>query len=155
VTDASQPIRADPSTYYLRFKHGRSTTLIFADPTTPIREALLELLSALQEIHPDGLPITNSTLTLPIPDKADDVRIALPNDEYDPAQGYTEVEWQGSEQDEKGKGKVLASSWTGMDIPDNAMLAYVFRGTSEDGESPSWNIEVPSYDDEEEMEGIE
>ncbi|KFY48722.1 hypothetical protein V496_10236, partial [Pseudogymnoascus sp. VKM F-4515 (FW-2607)] len=54
-------ITTDPPSTYLRLKHARTTILLLTSPTTPLSVLVSELLTALRERYPDGLPSLSTT----------------------------------------------------------------------------------------------
>ncbi|OBT49639.1 hypothetical protein VE04_10143, partial [Pseudogymnoascus sp. 24MN13] len=55
------PKKPTPPSTYLRLKHARTTILLLASPITPVSTLVADLLSALQERYPHGLPILTTT----------------------------------------------------------------------------------------------
>ncbi|KFY76336.1 hypothetical protein V499_03979, partial [Pseudogymnoascus sp. VKM F-103] len=125
------PKKPTPPSTYLRLKHARTTILLLASPITPLSTLVADLLSALQERYPHGLPILTTTTrrdpvtsraagvsstsdaedededgegndemevvvveTLtPLPESVEEIELAVPNDAYDPAAGWREIDW--------------------------------------------------------------
>ncbi|OBT72160.1 hypothetical protein VF21_08769 [Pseudogymnoascus sp. 05NY08] len=144
-------ITIDHATTYLRLKHARTTILLLTTPLRPLSALVSELLSALRERFPDGLPslttsggdddddedmeITVEETLTPLPDSAKDLELAVPNDPYDPAAGWREIDWAG----EEGEGGMK-----GCGVGEGGVVAFRVRG------EVGWGVEWPRYDEEEE-----
>ncbi|OBT43406.1 hypothetical protein VE00_05711 [Pseudogymnoascus sp. WSF 3629] len=161
-------ITTDPPSTYLRLKHARTTILLLTTPLRPLSALVSELLSALRERYPDGLPslsaspaagtspgsndgddddddddemeiLIQETLT-PLPKSTKEIELAVQNDPYDPAAGWREIEWDG----EEGEGGMK-----GCGVGEGGVVAFRVKG------EVGWGVEWPKYDEEEEMEEME
>jgi len=99
----------------LRFKHGKQTILLFAQPLTPFTSLKEELLVVLRERYPKGLDTKSDGGRSPvkIPDTIKDVRLGVPKDQFDWTKGWTELDT-----DESPKS---------LGVKDGGMLAFVFE----------------------------
>ncbi|OBT87444.1 hypothetical protein VE02_04677 [Pseudogymnoascus sp. 03VT05] len=147
-------ITIDHATTYLRLKHARTTILLLTTPLRPLSALVSELLSALRERFPDGLPslttsggddededmeITVEETLTPLPDSSKDLELAVPNDPYDTTAGWREIDWAG----EEGEGGMK-----GAGVMEGGVVAFRVKG------EVGWGVEWPRYDEEEE-EGME
>ena len=158
-----QPIdnEGSPTNWTLRFKHGRLTILLFTEALTPLSTLKSELLDALHERYPSGLPNpahgAKKQLGLdeyiPIPDDIKDVALAVPVDNHDISKGWKALDGT-SGKDAMG----LKASPKSVGVKDGGVLAFRFRGEDEGGEEEEEDeeedaerqeflVEWPSYDE--------
>jgi hypothetical protein len=157
-----------PTDWTLRFKHGRLTILLLADPLTPFPTLKDSLLSILRERYPKGLPRSSlpglpPSSYIPIPTSPQDVALAILVDPKDNGKGWMALKADGTDGPDGGKGKGRASM---IDCPrsrglkDRDCVAFRFRSEDEDAEnresaaggdgsmeSEKWVVEWPSFDD--------
>lgn len=157
--DPPQPIENEGSStnWTLRFKHGRITVLLLTEALTPLSILKIELLDALRERYPAGLPNPTQSAKnqygfneyIPIPDNAEDVVLAVPLDVYDVEKGWRQLSGAGN--DALG----LKASPKSVGVKDGGVLAFRFRGEDEgDGddeegeeETGEFVVKWPSYDE--------
>lgn len=150
-THPTQPPPTDPSTTYLRFKHGHTTIFLFATPLQPFAALVADLLSALSTRYPSGLPpaalISSSASALPIPTSPSAVRLGALIDPFAPALGWRELDWAAAGADK--------SCMKAFGLAENDVVAFAFRGEGEAGGEDAqlpFVVEFPVYDEEEEEE---
>jgi ribosomal protein L12E/L44/L45/RPP1/RPP2 len=151
-----QPIdnEGSPTNWTLRFKHGRLTILLFTEALTPLSTLKTELLDALRERYPSGLPnpAHGAKIQLgldeyiPIPDDIKDVALAVPVDNHDISKGWKALDGT------SGKDAIgLKASPKSVGVKDGGVLAFRFRGEDEGGEDEE--EEEGGEEEEEEEEG--
>ncbi|KAF4624645.1 hypothetical protein G7Y89_g13525 [Cudoniella acicularis] len=122
------------SAYTLRFKHGKHTILLFADPLTPFSEIKYDLLTVLREQYPDGLPRSDSDTPLKIPESILDVILGVPNDPYDNTKGWSELDTT--------PGGGITESPKSLGVKDGGVIAFVFVDNEGDPDAtPEFNVE--------------
>lgn len=122
----------------LRFKHGKHTILLFAEPLTPISTIKTELLTTLKERYPDGLPTSTADAPLPIPDSINEVLLGVPIDVYEPSKGWVEMGTVGSTKD----------CPKSLGLKDNSVIAFAFIEGDEGEEKVQFHVEWSSYEDQ-------
>jgi len=125
----------DSSALTLRFKHGRHTILLFAEPLTTISELRDELLTTLRERYPKGLPLDSPSVAK-LPSAVREIRLGIPKDQYDPSKGWTELETD----------EILAGTPKSLGLKDGCMVAFVFEKALEDGETV-FNVSFAALDE--------
>ncbi|KAH8679745.1 hypothetical protein BGZ60DRAFT_236456 [Tricladium varicosporioides] len=125
----------------LRFKHGKQTILIFADPLDTFETITSELLEALHERYPEGLPTDDPGTFLEIPSDFNQVVLAGPNDPYDNSQGWKTLVRDEGNVDEN----LMDESPRSMSIKDGGMIAFAFKakGTT----IPEFRVEFSNVDE--------
>ncbi|TVY18344.1 hypothetical protein LARI1_G004440 [Lachnellula arida] len=113
----------DQSTFTLRFKHGKHTVLLFADPNTPFPTLISELLKTLHERYPEGLPTSNSRNPVAIPHDILEVTLGVPVDVHDVSKGWTELDI--------GTRGGLKETPLSLGLNDGGMVAFAFDGDEE------------------------
>lgn len=125
----------------LRFKHGKHTILIFADPLDTFETITSELLKVLHERYPEGLPTDEPETSLEIPDDFRKVVLAGPNDPYDNSQG-----WKKLVKDEKNVDEnMMDESPRSLSIKDGGMIAFAFK--AEGGARAEFKVEFSNVDE--------
>jgi len=110
----------------LRFKHGRHTILLFAQPLTPFSSIKSDLLAVLRERYPSGIQgPPPSTDLVPIPDSILDVILGVPVDQYDMSKGWTELDTTA--------GGEIRESPKSLGVKDGSAIAFAFV-TGDDAE---------------------
>ena len=101
----------NPQTWILRFKQNRTTILLHLDPLQSLALVKQQLLTAIQETHPDG------TLNgIPIPDLPSEIQLGRPRNINDLTAGFELIESNDTstngalDGDVSGKGKGKASA---------------------------------------------
>jgi hypothetical protein len=126
-------MESDPTHWTIRFKNGRITILLLLAPLTPLATLKTTLLDTLRERYPSGLPPTLATpKTQAIPEDADDLLLASPNNELELAEG-----WEAVGGDKKDCPRAMG--WR-----DGGVVAFGFRDTVE---ANGWDVEIPTYED--------
>lgn len=147
-----------PSHLTLLLKHARSTTVLSAVPDTPLstlKQQLLQVLSARNISHLPG------TLT-PLPSSPSDLELGVLIDKHEPQKGWVSTESMSalaSSKNSKKKVKGAVETVGDLELKDGGWIAYRIRGPPIGGddedeeieavEDPGWNVEIPSFDDEE------
>ncbi|RDL32951.1 Uncharacterized protein BP5553_08390 [Venustampulla echinocandica] len=116
----------------LRFKHGKHTILLCAEPLTPLSQIKTDLLEALREVYPNGLPRSDSPAPEKIPESIQDVALGALVDAYDPSRGWTELD------NTPGGGN--KESPKSLGLKDGGMVAFTFVN-SDDVETPEFHVE--------------
>jgi hypothetical protein len=149
-----------PLTWTLRFKHGKTTVLLYVDPLHTFSTIKSHLYTALQET---GLQSPDTKQEIPLPDSPSDIQLGVPVNPSEPHRGFQLGEWEypaldedGGEVDGKGKGKMKGKGKKdnaapgnvkdcpkGAGLKDGAVLAFRWRG---DG---------TEWEDEEGDDGVE
>lgn len=112
---------------------------MFVDPLAPFSKITDELLFILRERYPQGLSASRSlSTTMTVPPRDQQVRVAYavlrtPND---PSQGWKDLHITG---DEKPVDK---------NIKNNSVLAFVLQDPQQEEESPNFEVEWPSLDED-------
>lgn len=112
---------------------------MFVDPLAPFSKITDELLYVLRERYPDGLHASRDSPTVvPVPAEGQPVHVAYAvlKTPSDPTQGWRNLRITG---DEKPVDK---------NIKNNAVVAFVLQAPDEIDESPVFDVEFPSLDDE-------
>lgn len=112
---------------------------MFVNPLQPFSKITDELLSILRERYPDGLHASrDSPVTTPVPAEDQQVHVsyAVLKTPSDPSQGWRNLCITG---DEKPVDK---------NIKNNSVVAFVLQGPADADDSPTFNVEFPSPDDE-------
>ena len=148
----------------LLFKHGRSTTLLSLLPSQNFHEAKSLLLAALQSRDLTEYPDTH----IPLPSSPNDIDLAILVDRRDISKGWTQVEKatvvpaKGAKKSTAQKSSELATTFGDLALKDGDILAYRPHESSEDededllnetGKASTWNVILPSYDEEDEADG--
>lgn len=126
----------------LRLKYGKHTIFLFVDPLQPFSRITDELLYVLRERYPDGLHASrDSPTTVPIPAEGQQVHVAYAvlKTPSDPSQGWKNLRITG---DEKPVDK---------NIKNNGVIAFVLQSPEDVDENPTFDVEFPSPDDDNEM----
>ncbi|KAK8198626.1 hypothetical protein M8818_006493 [Zalaria obscura] len=173
------PIKPTPLTWTLRFKHHRTTVLLYVERTQTFTSIKTDLLHALKETNDDGL--LNG---MKIPDSPDNVLLAKPLDHNNLEAGWQslddDLEEDLFEEDAKSKGKAAKNAPKGKDGPkdcpagaglrDGGAVAFKFKGQAEeaqpadgqdeglglaDEEQKEWDVVIPKYEDVYGMEDLE
>jgi len=110
----------DQSTFTLRFKHGKHTIFLFAEPNTPFPSIISELLKTLHERYPNGLPVSTSPGSFKIPDDVLEVTLGVPADQHDISKGWTELD--------TGAQGGLKETPRSLGLKDGGMVAFAFDG---------------------------
>lgn len=148
-----------PSHITLLLKHGRSTTVLSALPDTPLstlKQQLLDVLSARNISHLPGSPT-------PLPSSPSDLELGVLIDKHEPQKGWVlteSISALSSSKNSKKKVKGAVETVGDLEIKDGGWIAYRIRGPpiggeDDDGEEIEafedlgWNVEIPSFDDEE------
>jgi len=124
--------------YTLRFKHGKTTILLFIEPLTPFPAILKKLLATLHERYPEGLPSSNSPLPLTIPKSGIDVVLGVPKDTYDLEKGWDELALSAAGLKETPKS---------LGIKDGAMLAFAFADEECWAEKGEFDVQFSNVDE--------
>lgn len=125
----------------LRFKHGPVTTFLFVDRSATFSDIGNQLLDALRERYPRGLPKAAMLPdTTPVPAAGEEARVvfAVPRNPRDLAAG-----WKALNTD---NGETPAS----LRMRENSALAFVIQAGDEIGEAASFHVEIPTFEEEEE-----
>ncbi|KAI9742882.1 MAG: hypothetical protein M1818_003611 [Claussenomyces sp. TS43310] len=141
---------ADPSTWTLRFKHGRITILLYIEPLTPFATLKSDLLDTLRERYPLGLPApSNGSGTVPeiqphtqIPDSIEDIALGVPVDECDAGKGWQELVLMNG-------GTGIRDSPKSLGLKDRGMVAFRFKkGDEMEGAGESlFEVTLPTYEE--------
>ncbi|KAI0433847.1 hypothetical protein F5Y09DRAFT_297696 [Xylaria sp. FL1042] len=122
----------------IRFKHGKNTIFLFVDSMTTFSQVQEELLATLKERYPDGITISTKTLektTIELPIEASQIKFAVLKNKTDPTQGWKPLEFESDEHPvDKG-------------FHDN--MAVAFAIATDDADDVDFEVEFPSYDEEE------
>ncbi|KAI9648191.1 hypothetical protein NHQ30_002823 [Ciborinia camelliae] len=148
----------NPTHLTLLLKHTSHTVLLLVPSKQTFTEIIDTLLTVLRERYPDGLsampssssspPPRTSTTTLssttttltdakiPLPDSVQDIALAVPIDEYEPQNGWTELELG------------LGDSPASIGLKEGAILAFRFLKDGEDDTGlGEFEVRWPSYED--------
>jgi len=135
-----------PSNWTLRFKSGKITILLYAEPLSTITVLKTELLSTLRERYPKGLPNSQATGEhVPIPESPQKLHLAVPVDEYDQTKGWTALVTTGV--------AGLRESVKNLGLKDGGCVAFTFGpAEEEDTESDEiiareFSVQWPTYED--------
>lgn len=142
-------------TWTLKFKNGKSTTVLHVDPLQSFDSIKEELLLALRETHPDG-----EFNGRQIPDKLDDVLMARLTDLNDIDGGFTslvdddgnlitEIEPVNKKRKTDGGGfKLKDQCPTAAGLRDGCILAFKFREGTEPPleEDANWDVTMARID---------
>lgn len=122
----------------LRFKNGKYTIVLLAEPLTPFTSLKTELLATLRERYPAGLSFSTSTEPLPIPDSIHEVLLGVPVDTYEPSKGWVEIatDWN------------IKESPKSLGLKDGSMIAFTFIEGEEGEETAEFHVEFSSYEDQ-------
>ena len=154
------PTAASPTTFTLRFKNQKSTTIIHADPLQSFESLKVELIRALSETHPDG-KINGEA----IPSNASSILFARPNDIHKLDKGFTSVTDKAGDiitgneptgrQRKPGDSdiKIKNACPKAAGLKDGAIIAYKFMAEDDAEYDPildnNWDVVMPSYEDQE------
>jgi hypothetical protein len=122
----------------LRFKHGKHTILLLAEPLTPFSSLKTELLDTLRERYPSGLSSSTSPEPLPIPSSIHEVLLGIPVDSYEPSKGWVEITTDGG----------LKESPRSLGLKDGCMIAFTFIEGEQGDETVEFHVEFSSYEDQ-------
>lgn len=147
-----------PAHLTLLLKHGRSTTVLSALPDSPLstlKQQLLQVLSSRNITHLPGTPT-------PLPTAPEDLELGILIDKHEPHKGWVSTESLSSlniSKSSKKKTKGVVETVGDLELKDGGWIAYRIRGPPIGGddedeeieavEDPGWNVEIPSFDDEE------
>jgi hypothetical protein len=120
----------------LRFKHGKQTVLLFAEPLTPFATIKKELIEVLHERYPAGLPVTDSKPEK-IPDNIKEVALGVLIDVYETDKGWNEIAT-----DDSG----IKESPRSLGLKDGAAIAFAFTDGEED--NVEFKVEWSSYEEQ-------
>lgn len=147
-----------PSHLTLLLKHARSTTVLSALPDTSITILKYQLLQVLSARGIDHLPGTPT----PLPNTPDDLELGILIDKHEPQKGWVSTEGIGSlttSKSGKKKSRGAVETVGDLELKDGGWIAYRIRGPRiagndddeeiEAAEDQGWNVEIPSFDDEE------
>jgi len=135
-----------PSNWTLRFKSGKITILLYAEPLSTITVLKTELLSTLRERYPKGLPNSEGTGEhIPIPESLQELYLAVLVDEYDHSKGWADLITTGV--------GGLRESVKNLGLKDGGCVAFTF-GPAEEEEDGSdeiiareFTVQWPTYED--------
>ncbi|BCR85294.1 uncharacterized protein ACHE_20752S [Aspergillus chevalieri] len=159
----------DPLSWTLLFKKHKTTVLLMLLPQESITNTKTALLNALKA---RGLTEINGD---PLPEDASDIEFGVAVDKNDLEKGWTRLEVGGpdfaeEEESKKNAGKKASGSISlqGVDLRNGQSIAFRFKklvdgekAVKKDGEDididleledPGWDVVVPKFDDEEEVE---
>lgn len=132
----------------LRFKHSRVTVLLLVDPLTPISSLKIELLEALRERYPLGLPASPSSPSakrIPIPATPSEIKLALPIDNHDVSKGWKKLDLKRGSKVGKACPKILG-------IKDAGVLAFRFQEEAEKDDDTSADDDEDEYDEKDDRD---
>ncbi|KAJ9230728.1 hypothetical protein DTO271D3_6153 [Paecilomyces variotii] len=151
--------KPSPLSWTLLFRKHKTTVLLMLPPNETITSAKTELLKALNS---RGLKEINGD---PVPEDPSEIEFGVPVDKNELEKGWTRLDVEvpglaesGTKKKKRNGGEVTLQ---GADIKDGQSIAFRFRKPStEDAgkdqldldlelEDPSWDVIVPSLDDEE------
>lgn len=154
------PTPPAPTTFTLRFKNRKSTTVLHADPLQSFESLKEELLHALQQTHPDG-NADGQTL----PNSASHILLARPNDLNNLDKGFTSVVDKAGDiitgnenagrKPKTGEAplKLKEANPKAAGLKDGSVVAYKFATFQDEGYDPaldeSWDVALPSYEEQE------
>lgn len=122
----------------LRFKHGKHTVVLMAEPLTAFSTLKAKLLEILEERYPDGLPSSTSPAPLSIPTSVNEILLGVPIDTYEPSKGWVEITTDGGVKDTPKS----------LGLKDNCMIAFAFIEGDQGEEPVEFHVEFSSYDDQ-------
>ncbi|KAI1279340.1 hypothetical protein F5Y07DRAFT_358197 [Xylaria sp. FL0933] len=124
----------------IRFKLGKNTVFLFVDSMTTFSQVQEELLDTLKERYPDGIKVStkSSEKTIELPDEASQIKFAILKNKTDPTQGWKPL---GFESDDHPVDK---------GFEDNMVVAFAIA--ADDADDVDFEVEFPSYEEEEEAE---
>lgn len=146
-----QPSQApNPQHWTLRFKHHKTTVLLFVNQSQSFTSIKQELLDSLKST---GIADIGGNL---LPSNPEAIVFGVPIDTNDIDKGWVPLEIpEVSDTDTKGKGvkkgSVLNQSPLGAGLKDGTMLAFKFKDPdSQDimDLDDDWDVVIPAYDDE-------
>lgn len=143
----------------LLLKHARSTTVLSVLPETSLTTLKSQLLQVLSARGLSRLPGTETTL----PTDASDLELGVLLDKHEPQKGWVPTEGLASlgstKSSSKKKSKGAVENVGDLELKDGGWIAYRVRvprlsGSEDDEEleavqDPGWNVELPTFDDEE------
>ncbi|KAI9828523.1 MAG: hypothetical protein M1819_006579 [Sarea resinae] len=148
-----------PLSWTLRFKHHKTTILLFVEPLQSFHSIKMGLIQALNATRPDG-----KLDGLAIPSDPEEVLLGLPRNPHDLGEGWVALEIpeveileeDGGKRKIGGKQGILNTSPQGAKLKDGAVLAFKFRRNVADMDAhgmaledeEQWDVLVPSYEDE-------
>ncbi|KAL2063624.1 hypothetical protein VTL71DRAFT_5429 [Oculimacula yallundae] len=127
-----------PSTWTLLFKHSNQTILLFVEPTTTFPTILSELLLALRERYPDGLPSALSPEPLELPDSGIDVVLGVRKDEFDATKGWKELKLEGAG---------MVDSPKSLGWKDGTQVAFAFEREGGGKGKRVFDVQSPNVDE--------
>ena len=159
--------KPDPLSWTLLFKKHKTTALLMLPPQESIASAKSALLRALQargvtEINGDRIPEYESS-----------IEFGVAVDRNDPEKGWTRLETEAPEgadfettEADTGKKSSASISLQAADLRNGQSIAFRFQKHGEETakengeeldidssiEDPGWDVIVPKFDDEEEVE---
>jgi hypothetical protein len=129
-----------PTSWTLRFKRGKHTILLLAEPLTPFSSIKIDLLNILRERYPSGLSLSSSPTPTPIPDSINEVILGVPINPFEPEEGWTEMDTNVGDIKESPKS---------LGLKDGAVIAFAFIEEEEDGKAKlEFVVEWSSYEAE-------
>lgn len=124
----------------IRFKYGNQTVFLFVDPVATFNHVQENLLDALKERYPDGIPESvNSATKTKLPDDPSQIQFAVLKSKTDPTQGWKPLDLD------------LQDTPADKGFQDNMMVAFAFA--ADDADDVSFEVMFPSYDEEGEDAG--
>lgn len=157
----SEPPVTSPTAAHLTLllKHARSTTVLSVLPETTLATLKSQLLEVLSARGLSRLPGTETAL----PSDPNDLELGVLLDKHEPQKGWVSTEGLASlsstKSSSKKKSKGTVENVGDLELKDGGWIAYRIRvprlaGTEEDDEleavqDPGWNVELPTFDDEE------
>ena len=122
----------------LRFKFGRHTILLFAEPLTTFATIKSELLKTLHERYPEGLTRTDQDEKVTIPSDTAEIILGVPNDQYDNTKGWTELDTDA--------GGGIKETPKSLSLKDGGMIAFAFVPEGDD-QQPDFHVEFSNVDE--------
>ncbi|KAI1419377.1 hypothetical protein F5Y12DRAFT_264542 [Xylaria sp. FL1777] len=122
----------------IRFKHGKHTIFLFVDSMTTFSQIQEELLDILKEKYPKGIPTSmrDPEKGIELPNEASQIKFAVLKNKTDPTQGWKALDFD-SDDHPVDKG-----------FQDNMVVAFAIA-TDDDADDVHFEVEFPSYDEEE------
>jgi hypothetical protein len=157
---AEPPVTSPTSAHLtLLLKHARSTTVLSALPETSFTTLKFQLLEVLSARGLGHLPGTTTTL----PTDPNDLELGVLLDKHEPQKGWVATDslagLSTTKSSSKKKSKGVVETVGDLELKDGGWIAYRVReprlGGGDDDEEleaiedPGWNVELPTFDDEE------
>ncbi|KAL1901085.1 hypothetical protein Sste5346_002152 [Sporothrix stenoceras] len=124
----------------LRFKSGPVTTFLFVDRSATFTSIGNRLLDALRERYPHGLPETAMLPdTTPLPAAGEgDARVVfgVPRNPRDLSVGWKPLNTDNGE------------TPTSLRLRENSVLAFTIQSGDSIGGTPSFHVEIPTFEEE-------